>query len=153
MITSTNRYVPVVTLYINDNIKFLEHLKQVFNITILWNKYRSEITTQPRNNHFGYMLDLPIRNINRLFVLLSKAVENDLMRNSIVKYYIPLVEIKDLNVLIVNKLFFKQLAKNKQEAYEKPVKMSRNNDYITRNLLDYYYKLIGIDLSRQTNTT
>ena len=153
MITSTNRYVPVVTLYINDNIKFLEHLKQVFNITILWNKYRSEITLQPRNNHFGYMLDLPIRNINRLFVLLSKAVENDLMRNSIVKYYIPLAEIKDLNVLIVNKLFFKQLAKNKQEAYEKPVKMSRINDYITRNLLDYYYKLIGIDLSRQTNTT
>ena len=153
MITSTNRYVPVVTLYKNDNIKFLEHLKQVFNLTILWNKYRSEITTQPRNNHFGYMLDLPIRNINRLFALLSKAVENDLMRNSIVKYYVPLVEIKDLNVLIVNKLSFKQLAKNKQEAYEKLVKMSRNNDYITRNLLDYYYKLIGIDLSRQTNTT
>ena len=36
--------------------------------------------------------------------------------------------------------------------------MSRNNDYTTGNLLDYlydqkYYKLIGINLSRQTNTT
>ena len=36
--------------------------------------------------------------------------------------------------------------------------MSRNNDYITGNLLDFsnhqnYYKLIGIDLSRQTNTS
>ena len=36
--------------------------------------------------------------------------------------------------------------------------MSRNNDYTTKNLLDYlyhqnYYKLIGIDLSRQTNTS
>ena len=34
--------------------------------------------------------------------------------------------------------------------------MSENNDYTTGNLLDYfyhqnYYKLIGIDLSRQTN--
>ena len=34
--------------------------------------------------------------------------------------------------------------------------MSRNDDYTTGNLLDYlyhqkYYKLIGIDLSRQTN--
>ena len=34
--------------------------------------------------------------------------------------------------------------------------MSRNNDYTTRNLLDYlyhqsYYKLIGVDLSRQAN--
>ena len=36
--------------------------------------------------------------------------------------------------------------------------MSRNNNYTTGNLLDYshhvnYYKIIGIDLSRQTNTT
>ena len=36
--------------------------------------------------------------------------------------------------------------------------MSRSNDYFTGNLLDYlyhqkYYKLIGIDLSRQTNTS
>ena len=35
--------------------------------------------------------------------------------------------------------------------------MSRNNVYATVNLLDYlyhqkYYKVIGIDLSRQTNT-
>ena len=35
--------------------------------------------------------------------------------------------------------------------------MSRNDDYTTGNLLDYlyhqhYYKLIGIDLSRQANT-
>ena len=36
--------------------------------------------------------------------------------------------------------------------------MSRKNNCATRNSLDYsyhqnYYKLIGIDLSRQTNTT
>ena len=36
--------------------------------------------------------------------------------------------------------------------------MSRNDEYTTRNLLDYlyhqnYYKLIGIDLSRQTNAS
>ena len=36
--------------------------------------------------------------------------------------------------------------------------MSRNNDYTTGKLLDFsyhqnYYKLIGIDLSRQTNTS
>ena len=35
--------------------------------------------------------------------------------------------------------------------------MSKNNDYATGNLLDYlyhqnYYRLISIDLSRQTNT-
>ena len=36
--------------------------------------------------------------------------------------------------------------------------MSRNDDYTTGNLLDYlyhqkYYKLIGIDLPRQTDTS
>ena len=36
---------PVVTLSINDNIKFLENVKQVIKRAISWNKYRSEITT------------------------------------------------------------------------------------------------------------
>ena len=76
-------------------------------------------------------------------------------RNSFDEYYMPLVEIKDFNALINNKPFFDQPVKNKQEAYEKLNEMSRN-DYTTENLLDYlyyqkYYKLIGIDLSRQTN--
>ena len=35
-------YVPVVTLSINDNIKFLENIKQEFKSTISWNKYTSE---------------------------------------------------------------------------------------------------------------
>ena len=47
--------------------------------------------------------------------------------------------------------------KTKQDAYEKLVEMARNNN-TTGNLLDYsyhqnYYKVIGIDLSRQTNTS
>ena len=43
-ITSTTLYVPVVTLSINDIIKFLENIKQGFERTVSWNKYRSEIT-------------------------------------------------------------------------------------------------------------
>ena len=71
--------------------------------------------------------------------------------------FVWLVEIKCFNALIDNKPFFDQPIKNRQEAYEKLVEMSRNNDYTTGNVLDYlsyqkYYRLIGIDLSRQTNT-
>ena len=47
-INNTKLYVPVVTLPINDNIKFLGNIKQGFKRTIYWNKYRSEITTQPK---------------------------------------------------------------------------------------------------------
>ena len=44
--------------------------------------------------------------------------------------------------------------KNKEEAYEKIIEISKNNDYTTGNLLDYeyfskHYKLIAIDLSKQ----
>ena len=42
--------------------------------------------------------------------------------------------------------------------YKKLTEMSKNNDYTTRNLLDYlyhqkYYKVIGTDLSWQKNTS
>ena len=45
--------------------------------------------------------------------------------------------------------------KNEEEAYEKIINMSNNNNYLTGNLLDfaYYkenYKLIATDLSKQT---
>ena len=69
----------------------------------------------------------------------------------------PLVEIKDFNRLIDNKPIFWSASKNKQEAYEKPVEMSRSNNYTAGNLLDLschqnYHKFIEINLSRQKNT-
>ena len=44
--------------------------------------------------------------------------------------------------------------KTEEEAYEKIIDISRNNEYKTGNLLDYdyfkkHYKLIAIDLSKQ----
>ena len=96
--------------------------------------------------------------IHRLFALSFKNSNDDHTRNSFNKYYIPLVEIKDFNALIDNKPFFDQPVKNKQKAYEKLLEMSNKDDYTTGNLLDYlyhqkYYKLIGIDLSKQINTS
>ena len=70
----------------------------------------------------------------------------------------PLVEIKDYSALTNNKSYFDSPVKNKQEPYEKLIEMTRNDDYTTGNLLDYLYhqkycKSIGIDLSRQINTS
>ena len=50
--------------------------------------------------------------------------------------------------------FFDLLIKTEEEAYEKIIDISRNNEYTTGNLLDYdyfkkHYKLIAIDLSKQ----
>ena len=137
MITSTELYVPVVTFSINDNIKFLENIKQGFKRTIFWNNNTSEITTQPKINNLDYLIDPTFRNINKLFVLSFKNGNNDPTRYSFEKYYIPLVEMKDFNVLIDDKPFFDQPVKSKQEAYGKRIEMSRNDDYTTANLLDY----------------
>ena len=82
MITSTKLYVPVVTLPINDNIKFLENIKQGFKRTISWNKYRFETTMQPKNNNLDYFIDPTFRNTNRLFVLSFKNDDNDPTKDS-----------------------------------------------------------------------
>ena len=64
--------------------------------------------------------------------------------------------VDNFNALIENKAFSDQSVKNKQEAYEKLVEMSRNDDNTARNLLDFlyhqhYYEFIGIGLSKQTD--
>ena len=110
---------------INDKIK-CEDIRDEFKRIISWNKYRFEITTQPRN-------------INRLFVLSFRNGDNDPTKNYCDRYYMPVAEIKDFNVLTDKKPISDQPLKNKQEVYKKPVEMSRNDDYTIWNLLDYLY--------------
>ena len=83
------------------------------------------------------MINSTFRNLDKLFVLPFKNRNNDPTTNSFDNYYMPLIEIKDFNALISNKLVFDQPVKNKQEAYEKCIERSRNDDYTTGNLLDY----------------
>ena len=94
-------------------------------------------------------------NVNRLFVLPFPRNNNTDSRCSFSNYYVPKVKINDFNVLIDGKNFFDLLVKNEEEAYEKVIDVSNNNDYTTGNLLDFayfkkIYKLIAIDLSKQT---
>ena len=91
-----------------------------------------------------------------MFVLSFKNGNDDPTRNS----FTHAIRRKSLifNALIDNKPLFDQPVKNKQEAFEKLIEMSINDDYTTGNFLHFschenYYKLIGCDLSRQTNTS
>ena len=90
-------FVPVVTLSGENNNKLSEQLKTEIKRTIKWNKYRSEMSNQTKNNNLNYLIDPTFTNVNRLFVL---TFENEDDRASFSKYYVPKVEIKDLNVLI-----------------------------------------------------
>ena len=56
----------------------------------------------------------------------------------------------------MRKSFFDLSVKNEEEAYEKIIEISNNNDYTTGNLIDYayykkHYRLIAIDLRNKLN--
>ena len=125
-------YVPVVTLSAENDNKLLKQLKTGFKRTNKWNKYRSEMSNQTENNNLNYLIDPTFTSVNRLFVL---TFENKDDRTPFSKYYAPKVEIKDFNVLIDGKPFFKVPVKNKEEAYEANIEMSKNNDYTTSNCM------------------
>ena len=81
------------------------------------------------------------------------AYQNADDSHSYSQFYLPKIMVKDF--VIIDKLtFFDLPIKIEEEAYEKIIDISRNNEYTTGNLLDYdyfkrYYKLITIDLSKQ----
>ena len=138
-ITDIKLYVPVVTLSKENETKLLQQLKTGFKRTIKWNKYKSQMIVQPQNNNLNYLIDPTFTNVNRLFVLSFSRNNNTDNRDSFSDYYVPNVEIKDFNVLIDGKSFFDLPVKNEEEAYEKIIDMSNNNDYTTGNLLDFAY--------------
>ena len=65
-ITEVKLFVPVVTLLKENNVKLLEQLKAGFKRTIKWNKYRSQMTIQPKNNNLNDLIDPTFTNVNRL---------------------------------------------------------------------------------------
>ena len=152
-ITKCELYVPVVTLSKDDEVKLLTNLKSGFKREIIWNKYRSQMTTEAANNNLNILVDPTFTNVNRLFVLAYKTADNN-DRQSFSRFYLPNAMVKDYNVIIDKLAFFDLPIKTEEEAYEKIIYISRNNEYTTGNLLDYdyfkkHYKLIAIDLSKQ----
>ena len=70
-------YVPVVTLSKDDEIKLLTNLKSGFKREIIWNKYRSQMTTDTINNNLNILIDPTFTNVNRLFVLAYPTTDNN----------------------------------------------------------------------------
>ena len=129
-------YVPVVTLSKNNEIKLLTNLKSGFKREIIWNKYRSQMSTEAINNNLNILIDPTFTNVNRLFVL---AYQIAIDRQSFSTFYLPRVMIKDYNVIIDKLAFFDLPINTEEEAYEKIIDISKNDEYTTGNLLDYDY--------------
>ena len=94
------------------------------------------MSTEAANNNLNILIDLTFTNVNRSFVLAYRNVDN---RQSFSQFHLPRVMIKDFNVIIDKLAFFDLPIKTEEEAYEKIIDISRNNEYTTGNLLDYDY--------------
>ena len=151
-ITDTKLYVPVVTLSMQENTKFLQQLKSGFKRVINWNKYLSKPELLAQNPNLNHLVEPSFQGVNRLFVL---AFENDDDRTSDDRYFLPTVKIKDYNIMINGENVFDQPIKNKI-TYDNITKIAirQGDDYTTGCLLDYpyftnTYKMITVDLSKQ----
>ena len=152
-ITDTKLYVPVVTLSTQENTKFLQQLKSVFKRIINCNKYLSKPELLAKNPNLNHLVEPSFQGVNRLFVL---AFENDDDRTSGDQYYLPIVEIKDYNIMINGENFFDQPIKNNKVTYEniRKIATDQGDVYTAGCLLDYpyfldTYKMIAVDLSKQ----
>ena len=65
-------YVPVVTLPKDDEIKLLTNLKSGFTRETIWNKYRSQMTTEAINNNLNILIDPTFTNVNRLTTSITR---------------------------------------------------------------------------------
>ena len=96
-------YLPIVTLSKDDEIKLLTNLKSGFTREIIWDKYRSQMTTEAINNNLNILIDHTFTNVNRLFVLAYRNADD---RKSFSQFYLPRVMVKDYNVIIDKLAFF-----------------------------------------------
>ena len=76
------------------------------------------MTVQPQNNNLNYLIDPTFTNVNRLFVLSFQRIagENNTIKDSFSRYYVPNARIKDFNILIDRKHFLDLPVKNVEET-------------------------------------
>ena len=108
-ITDTNLYVPLVTLSTQDNANLLRQLKSGFKRATNWNKYYPKVTLQEQKRYLDFLSNTIFQGV--------LPFENNCGRRSYRRYYLPLVELKDDNVVINGRNFFDQPAKNNLIVY------------------------------------
>ena len=80
------------------------------------------MTTEAINNNLNILIDPTFTNVNKLFALAYRTADN---RQSFSQFY--------FNAIIDKLAFFDLPIKTEEEAYEKIIDISRNNEYTTGN--------------------
>ena len=169
-ITSTKLYVPIVTFSTKDNVNLTKQLNERFKRSVYCNEYKAKIESKEadKNNLTRFPLDASLQGTDRLFALaFNNTTDNDnevsasytanrVQRDSHRKYFLPIVDITNYNVLIDGRNFYDQPINDQIKKYDEIRKIATGNrdDYTTGCLLDYqyfkdHYQLTAVDLSKQ----
>ena len=123
---NTKLYVPIITLWTQDNAKLLQLLKLAL---------KEQLIIQEPNSYLDYLIVLSFQKVNKLFVL-SFENKNDIKAHT-------------------GYCYFDQTVKSNTRTYDNIWKIATHeeDDYPTCCLLDYNYfnkndKVIAIDLSK-----
>ena len=100
-IIDAKRYVPIVTLSIEDNTKLTRLLKEGFERPIHWNEYKVtpnktvELANANDVKYIRELLDSSCQGVKRLFVLAYKntAGNDQVSVDSYKKYFLPRVKV------------------------------------------------------------
>ena len=117
----------------------MQQLKWGFKRTINWNKYQSKLKIQGPNEYLNYLVDLSFQGVNRLFVL---SFENNTDRRVHTKYYLPILETQDYNVMIDRKKPFTSTIKNILKTFDNilpKIRASQGDNYTSGCLVDHSY--------------
>ena len=163
-ITDAKRYVPIVTLSIEDNSKLTKLLNEGFKRPICWNEYKVipnktvELAAVNDVQYIRELLDSSWQGVKRLFVLAynNTAGIDQVSVDSYKKYFLPRVKIDNYNIEIDGRNFYDQPVNDSIKQYDEVRKIStgQGDDYTTGCLLDYSYfeknyRLNAADLSKQ----
>ena len=111
--------VAVVTLSAENDNKLLDQLKTGFKRTIKWNKYRSGMSNQTKNNNLNHLIDPTFTNVNILSVL---TFENEDDRTSFSKYYVTKLKKNTLVCKLMENHSLKFLYKTKKKHMKQLLK-------------------------------
>ena len=108
-ITNFKLFVPIITLSNKDNVKLVKLIEEGFKRPVYWNEYQKKIEKRDlaNNNLTRFPLDASFEGVRILFVLAlhntdgDKTVERSITR----KYFFPIVNITNYNVLIDGRNF------------------------------------------------
>ena len=148
-ITDAKRYVPIVTLPVEDNAKLTKLLNEGFKRSIYWNKYKVtpnkivEIGTANSQYYIRELLDSSWQGVKRLFILAydNTAGNNQVSFDSYKKYFLPRMKIDKYNIEIDGRNFYDQPINDLINQCDEVRKISteQGDDYTTGCLLDFDY--------------